>query len=52
MHSEQQGSKNIESKKRSSKEDGEIYHDSRKTTRDLKQRREEEKKVKDYEKEI
>ena len=52
MYSEQQGSKNIEGKKRSSKEDSEVYLDSRRTTRDMKQRREEEKKVENYKKEI
>ena len=50
MYSEQQQSENIEGKKRSSKEDSEIYLDSRRTTRDMKQRREEE--IDDYKKEI
>ena len=52
MYSEQQESKNIEGKKRSSEENSEIYLDSRRATRDRKQRIEGKKKVEDYKKEI
>ena len=52
MYSEQQESKNIEGQKRSSKEDSKIYLDSRRTARDMKQRREGKKNVEDYKKEI